>query len=86
MLGGAKMGELAKCSGNANERHLCSAVLTLLDSVKARDSLPSYRAEVWTRELRDDAMDSVSKRDDLNSWRCFLLLTSENPSGEEVDQ
>ena len=61
-----------------------SQVLTLLDSLAARDDLARKLEEEFDRELLELAMLRVAQRVESNTWRAFHLLTVEHRSSTET--
>jgi RNA polymerase sigma factor (sigma-70 family) len=61
-----------------------SRVWDNLTSVEARDDLDRHLAELYDREVLDEAMTRVQRRVAPHTWEAFRLLTFEGLSGPEV--
>ena len=63
-----------------------SQVLTMLNSIEARDDLIREIEEECNRELFEAAMKRVQSRVQPHTWEAFRLLTFEKLSGKEVGE
>jgi RNA polymerase sigma-70 factor (ECF subfamily) len=61
-----------------------SAVWEQLKTVAAREDLEQHLAEVFDREVLDEAMARVQQRVAAHTWEAFRLVTFEGLSGAEV--
>lgn len=61
-----------------------SAVLALLESAEAQESLSKYLDEECVREILDVAMERVRTRVEPVTWQSFALMTFDKLSGEQA--
>jgi RNA polymerase sigma-70 factor (ECF subfamily) len=61
-----------------------SAVWARLGTVEARENLEQQLADVFDREVLEEAMERVRRRVAPHTWEAFRLLTFEGLSGAEV--
>jgi RNA polymerase sigma-70 factor (ECF subfamily) len=61
-----------------------SAVQERLETVAAREDLEQHLAEVFDREVLDEALARVQQRVAAHTWEAFRLVTFEGLSGPDV--